>query len=112
MKSRTEVPSSRKTHQQWRRLVADWRRSGATAAAFAAEHSVVEGTLRWWAWKLSKEVASVSLVPVRVAPSTSRGVAESPDVWTLRTARGELVVRGPDADARANILAAIFGAPS
>jgi hypothetical protein len=76
---------------------------------------VLEGTLRWWAWKLGKEAArggdDVALIPVHVS-GARQASGETATVWRVRTGRGELVVRGPDAAARAQILDAVFGARS
>jgi hypothetical protein len=104
----------RKTRHQWSRLVARWRRSGESAGAFAYAHGVLEGTLRWWAWKLGREAeqgGNVALIPVHVS-GARQASGETATVWRVRTARGELVVRGPDAAARAQILDGIFGARS
>lgn len=64
---------------------------------------MVEGTLRWWTWRLGRDadVASatggdgVELLPVRIVESDS-GQAESTGspllAWKLHTPRGELSV--------------------
>jgi hypothetical protein len=113
METNPKTSPRRKTRHQWTRLVARWRRSGESAGAFAYAHGVLEGTLRWWAWKLGKEAdygGDVALIPVHV--SGGRPSGETATVWRVRTARGELVVRGPDPAARAQILDAIFGGRS
>lgn len=114
METRPKTRPPRRTRHQWSRLVARWRRSGESGGAFAYAHGVLEGTLRWWAWKLGKEAehgGEVALIPVQVSgarPDPS-GTAT---VWRVRTARGELVVREPDPAVRAQILDAIFGGRS
>ena len=84
-------------------MVAAWRRSRLTGGEFAALRGLPEGTLRWWAWRLEREVARkplagaervVSMVPVRVVADRDRRAddAVGGPAWTLRTARGELHV--------------------
>ena len=99
----SEQATGRRNRAQWRRLVAAWRRSGRPAAAFAASNGVVEGTLRWWAWRLGRDAvvasetvgAGVELLPVRIVECDG-GQAESTDslqlAWKLHTPRGELSV--------------------
>jgi hypothetical protein len=114
METSPKTRSPRKTHHQWSRLVAKWRRSGESAGAFADAHGVLEGTLRWWAWKLGNEAergGDVALIPVHVR-GARQASGETATVWKVRTVRGELVVRGPDAAARAEILDAVFGGRS
>lgn len=116
----------RRTRKQWRRLVKAWRSTGQTAAHFAAAKGIVEGTLRWWAWRLecdgdldAPKRASVTMVPVRIVevddpPTPSETSVEEPRprlAWTLRTGRGELSVYagGRDGDVRAAIAELLLG---
>ncbi|MGA7124288.1 MAG: hypothetical protein WBY94_29575 [Polyangiaceae bacterium] len=79
-----ENGASSRTREQWRQLVAAWRRSRRSAADFARELGVVESTLRWWAWRLERDTkraarpgAPVALVPVRVVGEPAGGGEES-----------------------------------
>lgn len=99
--------SKRKTRADWERVVATWRRSGRTAKEFAARHGIATGTLRWWAWALSRRAeaapegmpASVrepmAMIPVRIAEvdaAAEHGGAVGGVEWSLHTSRGELRV--------------------
>ena len=107
-----------RSRAEWKRLVAEWRGSGKTAGAFAAEQRISEGTLRWWAWELGVEriprrKPAVPLVPVTVVED-SRAVG-TPDpatrvaAWTLRTTRGELSVQeGCSAEALYAVIAGLL----
>jgi hypothetical protein len=118
---KTKTASVRRTREQWRHLLAQWRRSGESGGEFARKLGVLETTLRWWAWRLDgqgKQVPGeppVTLVPVRVTgedeDDRSGHDAEgrsAPLAWTLRTARGELRVYGGDRDLVA-VVAALVG---
>jgi len=48
---------------EWATRIAEWRRSGDSAEAFAGRLGVTARTLRWWAWKVgSKSPALVRVV--------------------------------------------------
>jgi hypothetical protein len=59
---------------QWRKRVAQWKKSGQTAEDFAAQEGLNPGTLRWWSSRLGcssageAEVDFARLVPVEMAP--------------------------------------------
>jgi len=57
---------ARRTREEWRRLVAQWRGSGETKATFARRAGVNANTLGWWAWKLGAEASEASLLDVVV----------------------------------------------
>ena len=69
-----------------------WRRSGQTAAEFAARERVEVGTLRWWSSQLGRDTraehGAATLVPLEVAVSS----AVSREL-TLEIAVGDAVVR-------------------
>lgn len=61
------MAGERRSREQWRGLVAQWRRSGQTQKAFAAEHGLVTSTLSWWCAELKREApAPHAFVPVEV----------------------------------------------
>ena len=102
----TMLTGRRRTRDEWQRLVKSWRRSGKAAAAFVNGRDVVESTLRWWAWRLERDVdgakrrALPALVPVRVVDRDAPAAVSATDddarvAWTLRTERGELRVYAP-----------------
>ncbi len=124
-------PGRGQTSARWQRVVRAWRRSGKTAAEFARERDVAEATLRWWAWRLARDVEAptteatgegMALVPVRIVEGADRAAkvprrtaaAEQRDAqWTLRTSRGEITVYAvaDSAVLRAAVAALIGGAP-
>jgi hypothetical protein len=42
------MAQQRRTKEWWSGTVSRWRRSGQTAAEFAARERLEVGTLRWW----------------------------------------------------------------
>jgi hypothetical protein len=46
---------ARQSREVWTRRVAEWKASGLTAAKFSRKHRFVEGSLKWWSWKLGSE---------------------------------------------------------
>lgn len=99
MQSKTEQGSKR---AHWRAVVAEWKRSGKTAAVFAAERGISRGTLSWWGWNLGATARAAprptasSRAPrlVRVEPSLAvptEAVSRASDAvaaWELRTRDG------------------------
>jgi hypothetical protein len=45
---------TRRSAEEWSRLVAAWRASGETSRVFAARHQLNAGTLLYWSYRLSK----------------------------------------------------------
>jgi hypothetical protein len=114
-----KTASVRRTREQWRHVIAQWRRSGESGQEFAGKLGVLETTLRWWAWRLDSQDKQalgdrpVSLVPVRVIGEDEMSehhakARATPLAWTLRTARGELCVYAGDHDVVA-VVAALVG---
>lgn len=65
----TPAPQPRRSRAQWRQLLLDQRRSGATPEDFAHDHGILAQRLRWWAWKLRAELDTrpIELVPIHTA---------------------------------------------
>lgn len=65
------MKQTRRSRAWWQQTVEKWRKSGATAAEFAAKVGVREGTLRWWSYELKAEARPPSvasaIVPVEIA---------------------------------------------
>ena len=69
----------RRTREEWAKEVVRWRRSGLTAAAYAAENDLHEGTLAGWASKFGSRALHRAearreqprFVPVRVSDSSA-----------------------------------------
>lgn len=84
---------------RWSRLVAEWKRSGLTARAFAARRGIRASTLSWWHWRLRRGGAAddradddvdLGFVPVEVERT-----AEDAYAWQLTTSDGHVLgVRG------------------
>jgi transposase len=95
----------RRTAGEWTRLVRAWKRSGLTAARFAASRGFSAQTLTWWRWRLShaktrvEERPAVRLLPVEVVESDA-GAGPQP-AWELVAASGHTlrVYDGADAEA-------------
>jgi hypothetical protein len=103
--------------------VAEWKRSGKSAAEFAAERGIARGTLSWWGWHLKADARAArrSGAPARVprlvrveASSAAPMEAASPAAdsglaWELRTRDGDaLRVHGRiGADELSVVLAAL-----
>jgi transposase len=51
----------------WRSRVDEWRASGMTAEAFAAEHDFPVGTLRSWSSRLGREARRTTTPVIRLA---------------------------------------------
>lgn len=89
------APATRRSAAQWKKLITAWRRSGLSAAQFAAEHGLRATTLQWWRWNLARSPStpeptptSPRLVAVEMLPD---GVTASdcPDVaWEIEGAGG------------------------
>jgi len=107
----------RRSSAEWAELVAQWRLSGLSGAAFASREGLARSTLYWWSSALRREPASTtasvapaatkasrsagSFVPVRVRVSgssrsrTTQGEPTEPGWLELRLASGRtVVVRG------------------
>ncbi len=64
---------------EWKKRVAEWKRSGLTAEVFAAEHGLQPRTLLWWSSTLRRpaaranadtaEVSFARVVPIDSAPA-------------------------------------------
>jgi len=86
------------TEEDGQDVIAAWRASGQTIAAFAREHGVGDGRLRWWRDRVggagngaSAPVEGPRLVRVEVEQSAGRS-AVAAGAWELVTARGHLRV--------------------
>lgn len=71
----------RRTREDWKRLVAEFRASGMGTTEFARKRRLNPRTLQWWAWELRDESPTeiVKFVPVQVAASAvpARDVVEA-----------------------------------
>jgi hypothetical protein len=97
---------------QWQERVAQWKRSGLTAEAFAAERGLNPGTLRWWSSMLRRpqpggpDAGFVRLVPVEDRSEPSPDEPASLDV-VLASGRLVRVRRGFDPALLRDLLAAL-----
>lgn len=60
-------PRDPRKEQQWRRLIAQWQRSGLSAAAFCARHHL--NTATFYAWRNTlqrRDAAATPFVPIHV----------------------------------------------
>lgn len=87
----------RRSAEEWARVVREWKRSGQTAAKFAAPHGIAPQTLVWWRWRLARverkakpAKRSVDLIPVRVVESDGPPRARQPS-WELCAADGRVL---------------------
>jgi hypothetical protein len=67
----------RRSREWWADTVARWRRSGLTAAEFAARHGVRATTLRWWSSRQRDRVTRAehgrTAVPIEIAVPSAGG---------------------------------------
>lgn len=80
---------ARRSRAEWRREVRRWRRSGESAADYAARRDLSRSTLTWWASQLGVTAAAgkptpedtapgaPAFLPVRVVAAQVPGVQES-----------------------------------
>lgn len=81
---------------EWSQRVALWKRSGQTAAAFAAAHGFSGKSLLWWSSTLRRDVPDgkpVAFAPLVAVTSPSRAAAPLAFELVLRSG---LVVRVPE----------------
>ena len=81
---------------EWSQRVALWKRSGQTAATFAAAHGFSAKSLLWWSSTLRREVPDgkpVAFAPLAAVASSPRAAA--PPAFEL-VLRSGLVVRVPE----------------
>lgn len=107
----------RSRRAEWQKRVAEWRRSGLTAAQYAESVGVKAETLRHWSWRLKSKrttKAAVSAAKAMSAPASSSLVevlsGTSIDTrFELELAGGRrvLVPRGFDADELGRLVATI-----
>lgn len=72
---------ARRTRDEWRQLVAEWRASGLTAAAFTAERGLSVHSLLGWSSRLGREDRfglSASFVAVEVQERPQRAPTDRP----------------------------------
>jgi hypothetical protein len=71
----------RRTREDWKRLIAEFRTSGMGTTEFARKRRINPKTFQWWAWELrDKSLAeSVKFVPVQTAAAVvpTRDVVEA-----------------------------------
>jgi transposase-like protein len=90
------------TEEDGRKIVAAWRASGQTIAAFSKTHGIGNGRLRWWRdrvrgasggvmSRLGGPVEGPRLVRVEVDEGDA-GRAPATSAWELLTSRGHLRV--------------------
>ena len=88
------------TEEDGRKIVAAWRASGQTIAAFVKTHGIGDGRLRWWRDRvrgasgggmLGAPVEGPRLVRVEVDEGDARRVPAT-SAWELVTSRGHLRV--------------------
>ncbi len=93
MGDRTRTPR-RRSAREWGRLVAAWKKSGKSAADFAAARGVKPGTLAWWKWKLTSRAAApaedLRLIAVEIEPAATERENTSP-AWEFTSAHGEVL---------------------
>lgn len=67
-------PRDARKEQQWRRWIADWRRSGLSVSAFCTRYGL--GQASFYAWRRTlarRDSAAAQFVPVHVIPDEPAG---------------------------------------
>ena len=103
----------RRSREQWAIEVERWRRSGQTAAVYAAAHGLHEGTLAGWAAKLGSrrtehKEAQERFLPVRVVPPVRPAKRAALEV-VLRNGRRIRIEDGFDRELLARLIAVVEG---
>ena len=62
------MATRRATREEWTARITKWKASGASASAFAREHGLNVGSLKWWAWRLSSSKVRASSAKRALAP--------------------------------------------
>lgn len=107
----------RSRRAEWQKRVAEWRRSGLTAAQYAESVGVKAETLRHWSWRLKSERtarAAGSTAKAKSAPAASSLVevlssaaVDSRLELELGGGRRVLVPNGFDADELGRLVAVL-----
>lgn len=97
---------------QWSKRVAEWRRSGQKAAAFAAARGFNARTLTWWASRLNRGAAvasEVRLLPLVTERSVPEVVGSAASGLRIEAPRGCAieVQRGFDAELLRQVVCAL-----
>jgi hypothetical protein len=119
VKHRGRIRSKRRTRAEWVEEVRQWRRSGKTASAYAAERGLHAGTLAAWASKV-RDAIPVSresrkkqpvFVPLHVAaPRRDNGSVGGEVEIVLANGRRVRVSGAFESDQLARVLAVVEGA--
>jgi transposase-like protein len=80
------MAKKRRSREEWRRVIRQWRASGVSQEQFATRLGVARSTLSWWCWEIGREDDGdlgpgdeVAFVPVEVAAQApTDGAANSP----------------------------------
>ena len=83
----------RRSRQEWRAIVQEWKSTGQTASAFASSRSLNVNTLKWWHRELNTESDAVSLVELLPRPTEPKGSVSGPSM--IEVVVGEQTVRLP-----------------
>lgn len=70
----------------WKERIAQWRNSGLSQRAFAANQGYSQRQLNYWVRRLAGPVVQPALLPVSIAASVSAAPAvslRSPSGWTV-----------------------------
>ena len=97
-----KTKESRSWH--WRKVIAEWGRSGLTQRAFCRQRRIPTGTLSWWKHHLSSGVAKAkpSFVAVSVRSGVGSGELAFPAQAApleVRLSDGTQLLVGPGCDA-------------
>ncbi len=88
------MAARRRTADEWREIVEDWRASGRSKEDYARELGVSPITLGWWQWKLAGDAPGATATPrfAEVVVVTPYKPKAAPD---LVVEIGDLRVRVP-----------------
>jgi transposase-like protein len=66
------MAARRRSRQEWKQIVLEWRRSGLRKAQFARRHGLNPTTFGFWCWTLKADLAAapprLQLLPVQTVP--------------------------------------------
>lgn len=100
---------SGRSRAEWSRLVAQLRRSGLSARAFAKKRGLSAKSLAWWRWRLAADEGADQEAPRLVTVGIEEDARVEAPAWEVATAAGDVLrVHGAiDPESLARVLAAL-----
>lgn len=103
----------RRKRDEWRRLVAEWERSGARAEEFAGQVGVHAKTLQVWKYKLRRSLAEARGVALAKIVEVRPSLSAADERFEVRLVGGRRIAVPPsfDGETLARLLRVLEEAP-